>query len=213
MFLTVALEEAAEEQRTEPEQDSEDGEEGKVDDNRPTKEEFQRLQAEKEDLEQRLAEREAELQRQTERYAQLWRLNCDQLGEFDRLIEEKDAKVRELIGRVQQLEGPSRSSPVLSDFAVGDTPRARSLGTSLDTRSRKGKAPPVDPFTGDPRGELNFDDWLPTLERAAKWNQWTEEEQLLQLAGYLRGRAFHEWNLMPSEDRQVYSRAVKVLKE
>ena len=213
VFPTVALEEAAEEQRTEPEQDSEDGEEGRVDDNPPTKEEFQRLQAEKEDLEQRLAEREAELQRQTERYAQLWRLNCDQLGEFDRLIEEKDAKVRELIGRVQQLEGPSRSSPVLSDFAVGDTPRARPLGTSLDTRSRKGKAPPVDPFTGDPRGELNFDDWLPTLERAAKWNQWTEEEQLLQLAGHLRGRAFREWNLMSSEDRQVYSRAVKVLKE
>ena len=91
----------------------------------------------------------------------------------------------------------------MSDFTVGDTPRARPLGTSLDTRSRKGKAPPVDPFTGDPRGELNFDDWLPTLERAAKWNQWTEEEQLLQLAGHLRGRAFREWNLMSSEDRQA----------
>ena len=103
--------------------------------------------------------------------------------------------MRELTGRVQQLKGPSRSfpvtasscvltsrasvptthsqpgSPVLSDFAVGDAPRARPLGTSLDTRSRKGKAPPVDQFTGDPKGELNFDDWLPTLERAAKWNQ------------------------------------------
>ena len=101
VFLTVALEEAAEEQRTEPEKDSEDGEDGRVDDTRPTKEEFQRLQAEKEDLEQRLAEKEAELQRQTERYAQLWRLNCYQLGEFDRLIEEKDAKVRELTCRVQ----------------------------------------------------------------------------------------------------------------
>ena len=107
VFLTMVLEEAAEEQRTEPEQDSEDGEEGRVDDNRPTKEEFHRLQAEKEVLEQRLAEREAELQQQRERYAQLWRLNCDQLGEFDHLIEEKDATVRELTGRVQQLEGPS----------------------------------------------------------------------------------------------------------
>ena len=145
--------------------------------------------------------------------------------------------MRELTGRVQQLKGPSQSSPVtaspcvatshasvptthsqpgspvLSDFAMGDTPRARPLGTSLDTRSRKGKAPPVERFTGDPKGELNFNDWLPTLERAAKWNQWTEKEQLLQLAGHLRGRAFREWNLMSSEDRQVYSRAVKVLKE
>ena len=116
--------------------------------------------------------------------------------------------MRELTARVQQLEGPSRSSvtalpivatsrasvptthsqtgsPALSDFAVENTPRARPLGTSLDTRSRKGKAPPVDPFTGDPKGELNFDDWLPTLKRATKWNQWIEVEQLLQLACHL----------------------------
>ena len=63
------------------------------------------LQAEKADLEQRIAEREAE--RQTERYAHLWRLNCDQLREFDHLIEEKEAQVRELTGRVQRLEAPS----------------------------------------------------------------------------------------------------------
>lgn len=70
----------------------------------------------------------------------------------------------------------------------------------------------MDPFTGDPKGELNFDDWLPTLERVVKWNQWMEEELLLQLAVHLRGRAFRE-NLMSSEDRQSYSRAVRVLKE
>lgn len=59
-------------------------------------------------------------------------------------------------------------------------------------RELTGRVQHLDPFTGDPKGELNFDDWLPTLERAAKWNQWTEEEQLLQLAGHLRGRAFRE---------------------
>ena len=117
MFLTATLTEE-EEQRTEPEQESDDGEEGCGEGDRPSEEEFQLLQAEKADLEQRLAEREAELQRQTERYAQLWRLNCDQLREFDHLIEKKEAQVRELTGRV----------------------------------------PPVDPFTGDPKGGLNFDD-------------------------------------------------------
>ena len=237
VFLTVTLEEEAEEHRSELEQDSEGEEEGEFEDDRPTNKEFEQLQAEKEDLERRLAEKEAELQRQTARYAQLWRLNCDQLGEFDCLIEEKEAQVRELTGRIQQLEGLSQSSPVtvspnevttrvlvptttsqpglsvLSDSTVGDTPGTRPLGTSSDIRNRKGKAPPVDPFTGDPKGELNFDDWLPTLERAATWNQWTEEEQLLQLAGHLRGRAFREWNLMSREDRQVYSRAVKILRE
>ena len=190
MFLTATLTEE-EEQRTEPEQESDDGEEGCSEDDRPSKEEFQLLQAEKADLEQKLAEREAELQRPTERYAQLWRLNCDQLREFDHLIEEKGAHVRELTGRVQQLEAPSRTtpvsalpkaatpralestthaqpnSPVLSDSMVWSTPVAKPLGTSSDTRNRKGKAPPVDPFTGDPKGELNFDDWLPTLERTS----------------------------------------------
>ena len=80
--------------------------------------------------------------------------------------------MRKLTGRVQQLEAPSRTtppvsalpkavttralesttqalpnSPVQSDSIVGSTPIARPLGTSSDTRSRKGKAPLVDPFT------------------------------------------------------------------
>ena len=84
------------------------------------------------------------------------------------------------------------------------TPLARPL-----SQESQEKAPPVDPFTGDSKGELNFDYWLPTLERAAKWNQWTEEE----LADHLQGRSFREWNLMSRDDRQSYSRAVRVLKE
>ena len=71
----------------------------------------------------------------------------------------------------------------------------------------------MDPFTGDQKGTLDLDDWLPTLERAAMWNQWTEEEQFLQLAGHPQGRAFCEWNLMSREDHQVYSKALKVLRE
>ena len=124
VFLTAMLTEE-EELRAEPEQKSDDGEEGCGEDDRPSKEEFQLLQAEKADLEQRLAERGAELQRQTERYAQLWRLNCDQLREFDHLIEEKEAQVRELTGRVQQLEAPSRTTPV-SALPNSVTPRALS---------------------------------------------------------------------------------------
>ena len=38
----------------------------------------------------------------------------------------------------------------------------------------RGKTLPVDPFTEDP--EMRIDDWLPTLERAAVWNGWSEEE-------------------------------------
>ena len=30
-----------------------------------------------------------------------------------------------------------------------------------------------------------FDDWLPTLQRAATWNRLTDEEFLMQLAGHM----------------------------
>ena len=56
---------------------------------------------------------------------------------------------------------------------------------------RRGKAPPIDPFTAEDIG-ITFDDWLPILERAAIWNEWSPEESLMQLAGHLRGRALQE---------------------
>ena len=61
--------------------------------------------------------------------------------------------------------------------------------------------------------DLTFDNWLPTLERAAQWNAWSEAELLQQLGGHLRGRAFQEWNLIEDEDHRDCSRAVKALKE
>ena len=55
--------------------------------------------------------------------------------------------------------------------------------------SRRGRAPPIDKFSGE-CPEVHLDDWLPSLQRAASWNKWTEEEQLIQLAGHLKGRAW-----------------------
>ena len=76
---------------------------------------------------------------------------------------------------------------------------------------RRGKAPPVDTFCGvDP--ECRFEDWLPTLKRAAKWNGWTEDDLLLQLAGHLKGRALQEWNLLPDDQKSTYDRAVAALR-
>ncbi len=66
---------------------------------------------------------------------------------------------------------------------------ARSQEESLRTDGkRRGRAPPVDPFTGE-RPEERLDDWLPGLQRASQWNGWSEQELLLQLAGHLRGTA------------------------
>ena len=84
-----------------------------------------------------------------------------------------------------------------------DSQRERSSVTQLEqiplcntpiaaTRSSlvpcKGKAPPVSEITGeDP--DCNLDDWLPSLGRVATWNTWTEEEQITQFTGHLKGRA------------------------
>ena len=66
---------------------------------------------------------------------------------------------------------------------------------------RRGKPPPpVDPFPGD-SVETDLDDWLPTMERAASWNVWSDEEMLMQLAGHLRGGALQEWNKIPREEK------------
>ena len=75
----------------------------------------------------------------------------------------------------------------------------------------QGKAHPIDSFTGEDN-EIRFDDWLPTLERAAAWNDWTENEKVIQLAGYLHGRALQEWNLITTTDRTTYQSAVVALR-
>ena len=75
---------------------------------------------------------------------------------------------------------------------------------------RRGKAPPVDSFTGeDP--EIRLEDWLPALPRASEWNGWSNADQLLQLAGHLRGRALQEWNLLEKSDKSSYNKAIDAL--
>ena len=71
---------------------------------------------------------------------------------------------------------------------MSESASIESGGTPVSSRMRRGKAPPVDPFTGeDP--ECRLDDWLLTLRTAADWNGWTEGDSLIQLAGHLKGRA------------------------
>ena len=49
---------------------------------------------------------------------------------------------------------------------------------------------------------------LPSLERATKWNGWSEKEQLIQLAGHLSKRALQEWNLLTAEQKNSFNVAV-----
>ena len=94
-----------------------------------------------------------------------------------------------------------------------------SLGTLAGTHSDvrpalasgcHGKAPPVDSFDGE-NPNVTFEDWFTTLQQAADWNHWSEEESLLQLAGHLRKRALLEWNLLNEEEKRDLSAATEAL--
>ena len=54
---------------------------------------------------------------------------------------------------------------------------------------------------------------MPSLNRAAKWNSWSAEEEMLQMAGHLRGRALQEWNLLSEEDLRDKDTAIAALLE
>ena len=145
-------------------------------------EELRRLSEERMALEATVAERDREIQRQKDRYKQLWSKNCLLLS----TVEDKEEEICLLKEKISLPEG-----------APGPTQVGTLTGTQTSQSQgyRRGTAPPVDPFSGD-RPDLSFEDWLPSLERAATWNGWTNDEMLLQLAGYLRGKARQEWNLM-----------------
>ena len=74
------------------------------------------------------------------------------------------------------------------------------------------RALPIDPFT-DKNQEIRLDDWLHSFKRAAHFNGWSKEEQLLQFAGHLCGRGLQEWNLLDSEQVLEFDVTVKALQE
>lgn len=76
---------------------------------------------------------------------------------------------------------------------------------------RRGRAPPVDFFNGED-GDITLDDWLPSLLRAAEWNEWTNKELTMQLAGHLKGRARQEWSLLVTEEKSTYERGIAALR-
>ena len=50
----------------------------------------------------------------------------------------------------------------------------------------------------------NFDDWIPTLNKAATWNDWTESNALMQLDGCVHRRALQEWNLKSQSESNTF---------
>ena len=119
------------------------------------------------------------------RFRSMWHTNCQCLAEYEEVIAAKDTEIEELKCRL-------RSQAIVADPCSDELHLVASLEARgrVQTRTReepvrpvasterRGKAPPIDPFMGeDP--EVRIDEWLPSLERARDWNDWTEEELLL----------------------------------
>ena len=165
------------------------------------------------------------LKKEKERYRQVWRLSCEQLVDYDAALAAKDAELDSLRQQLQELAlsresgGGKHDPPVVEPTLAGGRligvrgveGGSESQVTPPYTRpQRRGKAPPVEPFTGeDP--EMRLEDWLPTLYRASEWNGWTNAELCLQLAGHLRGRALQEWNLLDEKDRSDWVKTTDAL--
>ena len=170
-----------------------------------------------------------------------WKQKCNLMLAHEEVLEEKETTIAALQRQLEPVTGRELTGEVPyiipSTLPLEDTtrpvlvPRLQSLpesetsalmspqhritetaATGNGGQVRRGKAPPVDPFTGE-NDELMWEDWLPTLGRAATWNGWSKEEKLLQLAGYLKGKALQEWNLMSEHDRRSFSTAATKLKE
>ena len=101
----------------------------------------------------------SEIQKEKEKVKETWRLNCEQLAQYDAESMAKEAEITSLKEKLGELETSS-----LHETDVIHSP----------VPTRRGKASPIDAFTGDDV-ETQFDDWLPTLDRAASWNNWSDE--------------------------------------
>ena len=190
------------------EEDNEQEEGGHKDDNQEItrlRKELEEAASENASLKLEVTTLKQNVSDQMARFRAVWHTNCETLSEFDGT---KDAELEHLRSLLHESATTSvhdahESRSVLTEGV--DHVRPSGHGT------RRGKAPPVDPFTGD-SPELRIDDWLPSLERAASWNGWTEEERLIQLAGHLRGRALQEWTLLDRETKKSYERATDALR-
>ena len=153
-----------------------------------------------------------------ERHKKMWQMTCEQSREQEELLAAQQKEIDRLKARERTriTTPPGPVAPSHSEYAPSEhlsrlspSPSGH-LSEKLPVK-RRGKVPPIDPYTGeDP--EVRMDDWLPALKRAASWNDWSETETLMQLADHLRGRALQEWNLLSETERSKLEIAVGVLR-
>ena len=196
-ILTVEVEDTADKQSSE----KEDGDKVSM------LAEMRTLREELESVKLQNAMLKDQLEVEKQKMRDLWRTNCQCLSEYDELMTRQETEIAGLKSKLAKALSDRSLSPASSH---GEE-EGRSGAPVVVRRSRRGKAHPVDPFTGE-NPEVRLDDWLPSLLRASTWNEWTEDELLLQLAGHLRGRALQEWELLSTTSKETYSAAGESLR-
>ena len=167
------------------------------------------LDAERRNYEQKdveLTEARSSLEREKRKVKRVWREKCDlQLSHEDEM-DEKDLEIMRLKACLLSITSPSaHTRPPSSgpDHATSEP--------DAPSPHRRGKASPVDIFSMEVRDE-QWDKWFPTFKRTAEWNGWNEEECLLQLAGYLRGKARQEILLLTPEEKSTFAKTKIAMK-
>ena len=123
----------------------------------------------------------------------------------------KDAEIASLQAEV--VRSGARRSRITDPPGVQAKYRDAGVRSMLDTElsvhyTRHGKVPPIDSFRGnDP--DVRLDNSLPTLEREALWNDWSDDDKLVQLAGHLRGKAAREYTLISPSEKQIAVQALQ----
>ena len=177
-------------------------------------EELQEARAEIQTLKETISLLQTRVDQGKDRIKQMWRENCRYVAEVDDELSRKDVEIHQLQETIQQLRATATSGgsgvPPAESTPVGSS-EARPVDTTGARLVRRGKAPPVDSFIGED-AETTLDDWLPSLQRAAEWNSWAENEKLMQLAGHLHGRARQEWDLLSETEKGSCAQAVQALR-
>ena len=92
---------------------------------------------------------------------------------------------------------------------VADTPVEKEVVPTGATR--KVTLPTLPRFVGDRSEDGAFEHWTKKLLRHAELEKWTEREKLLQLELHLSGRAKQLYEVLPTEEKASFEKAVEAL--
>ena len=142
----------------------------------------------------------------------LVRLLKSRVAELEKQLQKSSQEATASQGGVEARGGGSSRSPGTgSESSASST--LGSEGVNSGPPTRKLTLPPLPKFTGEKADEDAFERWSRRLLRHAELEKWTDHEKLLQLEIHLAGRAEQVYEVLPSESRSTFSKAVEALKQ